>query len=152
MYSLYSNNIELIDVNSVNEQEKQFFPKEFLRSMWTSWQTHTHLFTHWPKKYSKERLIPVQWVFYCSLYKSYMLQIYFIKPTRTLQRHPFLIFLLKILKDCDNLISLGTRSQMFGPRNEMDSVPCLTEFTLCFCNVSFRWKLYGAWDGHKYII
>ena len=55
----------------------------------------------------------------------------------------FLIFLLKMLKDCDNLISLGTRSHIFGPRNEMDSVPCLTEFTLCLCNMSFQRKLCG---------
>ena len=55
----------------------------------------------------------------------------------------FLIFLLKILKECDNLISLGARSHVFGLRNEMDFVPCLTEFTLGFCNVSFRRKLYG---------
>ena len=72
-----------------------------------------------------------------------MLQIYFTKPTRTLQRHPFFNFYLKILKDCDNLISLGTRSHIFGPRNEMDCVPCLTEFTLRLRNVSFRRKLYG---------
>ena len=39
-------------------------------------------------------------------------------------------FLLKILKDCDNLMSLGTRSHIFGPRNGMDSVPYLMEFTL----------------------
>ena len=59
----------------------------------------------------------------------------------------FLIFLLKMLKDCDNLISLGTRSHIFGPRNETDSVPCLTEFTLRLCNVSFRQKLYGRETG-----
>ena len=46
LYSLYSNNIELIDVNSVTEQEMQFLPKEFLKSTWTNWLTHTHLFTH----------------------------------------------------------------------------------------------------------
>ena len=56
LYSLYSNNIELIDDYSVTEQEMQSFPKEFLKSMWTSWETHTHLFTHWSKKHSKERL------------------------------------------------------------------------------------------------
>ena len=33
LYSLYSNNIELIDVNSVTEQGMQSFPKEFLKSM-----------------------------------------------------------------------------------------------------------------------
>ena len=59
----------------------------------------------------------------------------------------FLIFLLKILKDCDNLISLGTRSHIFGPRNETDSVPCLMQFTLRLCNVSFRRKLYGRKTG-----
>ena len=36
LYSLYSNNIELIDVNSVTEQEMQSFPKEFLKSVRTS--------------------------------------------------------------------------------------------------------------------
>ena len=46
LYSLYSNNIELIDVNSVTEQEMQSFPNQFLKSMWTSWQTHTHICTH----------------------------------------------------------------------------------------------------------
>ena len=56
LYSLYSNNIELIDVNSVTEQEIQPFPKESLKSMRTDWQTYTYLFTHWWKKHSKECL------------------------------------------------------------------------------------------------
>ena len=56
LYSLYSNNIELTDVKSVTEQEMQSFPKEFLKSMWTSRQTHTHLFTFSSKKHSSERL------------------------------------------------------------------------------------------------
>ena len=30
-------NIELIDVNSVTEQEMEPFPKEILESMWTNW-------------------------------------------------------------------------------------------------------------------
>ena len=54
--SLYSNNIELIHVNSVTEQKMQSFPKEFLKSMWTNWQTHTHLFTHSSKKHAREHL------------------------------------------------------------------------------------------------
>ena len=33
LYSLYNNNIELIDVNSVTEKEMQSLPKEFLKSM-----------------------------------------------------------------------------------------------------------------------
>ena len=41
-------------------------------------------------------------------------------------------------------MSLGTRSHIYGPRNEIDPVPCLTEFTLRVCNVSFRRKLYGG--------
>ena len=45
----------------------------------------------------------------------------------------FLIFLLKILKDCDNLISLGTRNEI--------------EFTLCPCNMSIRRKLYRREAG-----
>ena len=56
LYSLYSNNVQLIDVTSVTKQEMQSLPKEFLKSMWTSWQTHTHLFTHSSKKHSRERL------------------------------------------------------------------------------------------------
>ena len=47
---------ELIDVNSVTEQEMQSFPNQFLKSMWTSWQTHTHLYTHSSKHHSRERL------------------------------------------------------------------------------------------------
>ena len=60
---------------------------------------------------------------------------------------PFLIFLLKILKDYDNLMALGTRSHIFGPRNKMDSMPCLTEFTLHLFDMSFRQKLYGRETG-----
>ena len=41
-------------------------------------------------------------------------------------------------------MSLGTRSHIFGPRNEINSVPCLAEFTLRLCNASFRRKLYGC--------
>ena len=44
-------------------------------------------------------------------------------------------------------MSLGTRSHIFDSRNEMDSVPCLTEFTLRLCNVSFRRKLYERETG-----
>ena len=47
----------------------------------------------------------------------------------------FLILLLKILKECDNLMSLSTRSCIFGARNEMDYVSCLMKFTLRLCNV-----------------
>ena len=60
--SLYSNNIELIDINSVTEQEMQSFPNQFFKSMWTSWQTHTHthththLYTHSSKHHSRKRL------------------------------------------------------------------------------------------------
>ena len=94
--SLYSNNIELIDVSSVTEQEMQSFPKKFLKSMWTSWQTHTRICSHTHQRNTQESAsIPVEWVFWCSLYKSYMLQIYFTKPTRTLKRHPFFNFSFK---------------------------------------------------------
>ena len=44
---------------------------------------------------------------------------------------------------------MGTRSHIFGPRNEMDCVPRLTEFTLRLCNVSFRRKLYGRETGRN---
>ena len=71
--NLYSNNIELIDVTSVTEQEMQSFPKEFLRSMWTNWQTHTHFFTHLSKKHSKERLHSYAVSFLVFTEKFYML-------------------------------------------------------------------------------
>ena len=73
------------------------------------------------------------------------LQIYFLIPTRALQRYPLLTFLQKIPNDCSNLMSLGTRSHIFGPRN--DSLPCLAEFTLRLCNVSSRRKLYRRETG-----
>ena len=95
---------------------------------------HPHLFTHWSKKHSNERLHSCAVKFL--VFKPYLLQIYFTKPTRTLQKHPFFNFsFIKILKDCHYLISLGTRSHIFDPRNETDFVPCLTEFTLHLCNV-----------------
>ena len=65
------------------------------KSMWTNRQTYTHLFTHWPKITQGNVSIPVQRVFWCSLYKSYILQIYFIKARRTLQRDPFINFPFK---------------------------------------------------------
>ena len=95
LHSLYSNKIESINVNSVDEQEMHSFPKKFLKSMWTNWQTHTHLFSHLWSNNQRNASIPVQWVFWCSLYKSYMLQIFFTKLTRTLQRHPFFNFSFK---------------------------------------------------------
>ena len=106
---------------------------------------HTHICTHIHQSTTPGNAsIPVQWVFWCSLYKSYMLQIYFTKPTRTSQRHPFLIFLLKILKDCDNLILLGTRSHIFGPRNKMNYVPFA--FVMCHfgenCMDMWRAQIY----------
>ena len=55
-HAMYSNNIELIDLNSVTEQEMESFPKEFLELMWTNWQKNAHLFTHLSKKHSKESL------------------------------------------------------------------------------------------------
>ena len=59
----------------------------------------------------------------------------------------FLILLLKILRDRDNLLSLGARSYIFGPRNEMDSVPYLTKFTIRLGNGSFWQILYGRETG-----
>ena len=40
---------------------------------------------------------------------------------------------------------MGTRSHISGPRNEMGSVPCLTECTLRL--FAFRQKLYGRETG-----
>ena len=70
LYSLYSNNIELVDVSSFTEQEMQSFPNQFFKSMWTSWQTHTHthICTHIHQSTTPGNAsIPVQWVFWCSL-------------------------------------------------------------------------------------
>ena len=44
-------------------------------------------------------------------------------------------------------MALGTRSHIFGPRNNMDSMPYLTEFTLHLFNMSFRQKLYRRETG-----
>ena len=46
-------------------------------------------------------------------------------------------------------MSLAIRSNIFGPRNEMDSVPCLTEFTRRLYNVSFQGKLYERETGRN---
>ena len=109
----------------------------------------THTFAHTLAKETLKETLP----FLCSEFSG----AHFINPTccrYILQnRHGhckgthFLIFLLKTLKDSDNLISLDTRSRIFGLRNEMESVPCLTEFTLRLCNVSFRRKLYEIQTG-----
>ena len=98
---------------------------------------YTHLFTLLSKKHSKERLHS------CAVsFLVFTVQIICIYVLQSLHKHRkdtyFLIFLLKILKYCNNLMSMGTRSHIFGPINEMGSVPCLTEFTLRLCNVSFR--------------
>ena len=110
--NLYSNRIGLIGVNSVAEQGMKSFPKEFLELMWTNWNTHTHTHTHTHARthahahthtcsHTDQRntqinvSILVLWVFWCSLYKSYLLQIYFRKRKWTLQRHPFFNFSFK---------------------------------------------------------
>ena len=69
IYSLYSNNIKLIDVNSVAKQEMVSFPEEYFESVWTSWQTHTHTQTQTytcsrvdQRNTQKNASIPVQWV------------------------------------------------------------------------------------------
>ena len=57
---------------------------------------HIHICSHIDQKKAQGNVsIPLQWVFWCSLYKSYILQIYFTKPTRTLQRDPFINFPFK---------------------------------------------------------
>ena len=101
---------ELIDVNFVTEQETESFPKEFLESGWTNWQTHT--FLHTLIKETFKGMPP----FLCSEFSG----VQCIKRTcyrYILQsRHShckstnFSICLLKILKDYDNLISLRTRN------------------------------------------
>ena len=147
MYSLCSNNIDLIDVNFVTEQEMQF--PESISQINVNKLADTHTFVHTFIKAPLQGTPP----FLCSEFSG----VHCINPTccrYILQsRHGhckgthFLIFLLKMLKDCDNLISLGTRSHISGPRNEMDYVPYLTESTLRLCNVSFWRKLYGGETG-----
>ena len=44
-------------------------------------------------------------------------------------------------------IPLGTGSYIIGQKDEMNSVPCLKEFTIRLCNVSFQQKLYGREMG-----
>ena len=57
---------------------------------------HIHICSHIDQKKAQGNVsIPLQRVFWCSLYKSYILQIYFTKPTRTLQRDPFINFPFK---------------------------------------------------------
>ena len=46
-------------------------------------------------------------------------------------------------------MSLAIRSNIFGPINEMDSVPCLTEFARRLYNVSFQGKLYERETGRN---
>ena len=126
MYRLYSNNIELIDINSVTEQEMQSFANKFFKSMWTNWYTHT--FVHTLIKEALKATSP----FLCNEFSGvhsptccrYILQS---QHGHCKDTH-FLIFLLKIHKDCDNLILLGTRSHIFGPRNKMNPAACLTEW------------------------
>ena len=85
---------------------------------------YTHLFTLLSKKHSKERLHS------CTVsFLVFTVQIICIYILQNLHKHR---------KDTCFLMSLGTRSHIFGPINEMGSVPYLTEFTLRLCNVSFR--------------
>ena len=64
----------------------------------------------------------------------------------------FQLFLLEILKDSDNLRSLGVRSHIFGPRNKhglsikSEGIYLLLLYLVIHAN--FMW----ACDGHKYII
>ena len=95
LYSLYSNNIVLIDVNSALNRRWNLSQKNFSNQCEQACR-QTHICSHIDQRNSQSNAsITVQWVFWCSLYKSYMLQIYFTKPTRTLQRHPFFNFSFK---------------------------------------------------------
>ena len=118
LYSLYSKNIELIDVNSVTEQEMNLSQKNFSNQCEQTGR-HTHMF-HTSIKKKTLKGTPT---FLCNEFSG----VQFISSTccrYILQsRHAnckgthILIFYLKILRDCDNLISLGTRSHIFGLRN-----------------------------------
>ena len=74
LYSLYSKNIELIDVNSVTEQEMNLSQKNFSNQCEQTGR-HTHMFHTLIKKENTQRNanISVQWVLWCSIYKFYML-------------------------------------------------------------------------------
>ena len=125
----------------------RIFPKEFLESMWTNWQAHT--FAHILIKETLKGTPPFLYSEFSGVHSIYPTCYRYI--LQSLYWHckgtPFLMFLLKILKDYDNLMALGTRSHIFGPRNKMDSMPCLTEFTLHLFDMSFRQKLYGRETG-----
>ena len=99
MYRLYSNNIELIDINSVTEQEMQSFANKFFKSMWTNW--HTHTFVHTLIKEALKGTPPfLCYEFsgvHCPTCCRYILQS---QHGHCKDTH-FLIFLLKIHKDCD---------------------------------------------------
>ena len=112
--------------------------------MWKSWQKHTHLFTsHIHQRNTQGNTsIPVSEFSgaQCIILATYCRYILQSRHGHCKGTH-FLIFLLKILKDCDNLISLGTGAHFYSPRNEMDFAPCLTEclteFTLCLVWTSY---------------
>ena len=132
------------------QSEDAIFPEKTFSNQCEQTSRHTHICSYIDQKKTLKGTPP----FLCSEFSGvhctnptccrYILQS---RHKHCKSTHFFKFLLLKILKDCDNLMSLGTRSHIFGPRNEMDSVPCLTEFILRLCNMSFRRKLCGRETG-----
>ena len=81
-------------------------------------------------------------------YKSHLPKIYLVYSTWTsLRDSPILN--LKALRDTDSFISLGTKSHIFGPRQDTDSVPCQTEFALLLLKELLLRRSYGLILGGK---
>ena len=150
-YSLCNNRIELIDVNSATEEEMESFLRQFLLINASKFVA-TYIFVH---TLIKETLKGTA-SFLCSEFSG-------VNPTnptpcryilQSLHGHckgtHFLLFLLKILKDFYNLMSQGTISHIFGPRNKIDFVPCLTEFTFTFIMPHFSKGYISVSRAQKY--
>ena len=91
--SLYGNNIA---TSTLSLSRKCNLSRKNFSDQCEKTDRHRHICSHIDQiNIQTNAFIPVQWVFCCSLYKSYMLQIYFAEPTRTLQRHSFLNFSFK---------------------------------------------------------
>ena len=134
----------------ITEQDIDFFPKILLEWAWANWQTHRHTHTHihtFTYTFIIETIKGTP-PFVCSEFSG----VHFINPKcysyilESLRAHckgtHFLFFLLKIFKDCDNLMSLGARFHIFGPK---DIYPLPLQWAILA-------KILRAWDWQKYII
>ena len=114
---------------------------------------HTHICSYTDQRnIQRNASIPVQWVFWFSLYESYMLQIYFTKPTQALKRHPFFNF---SFKNTLRLLFNNTRYKIpyiwFKKWNGFCAVWRNLPFTFAMCNFganymgSRRAQIYLKW-------